>query len=141
MCLGKALEFVNCYEYLGVLLQQSWTFTKHLRKRKVKMMARMGMIRNLDRLSMKGAERFFNVMLRPTVTYAVQSFWLYLKFNHFEILDSCKLLFYKRVMGLSKGAINRKVNTATHRRLGQDYAYAHHRGVCKLCGMFGGEAE
>jgi hypothetical protein len=107
--MGEALEFVNCYEYLGVLLQQSWTFTKHLRKRKVKMMARMGMIRNLDRLSMKGAERFFNVMLRPIVTYAVQSFWLDLKFNHFEILDSCKLLFYKRVMGLSKGARNRKV--------------------------------
>ena len=65
---NEKLEFVNQYEYLGVLLQSSWTFTKHLRCKKLKMIKAMNMSKYLRELSLNNAERFFNIMLSPIVT-------------------------------------------------------------------------
>ena len=36
----KALEIVNYMEYLGIGLQPTWTFTKHLKKRCLKVLGR-----------------------------------------------------------------------------------------------------
>ena len=106
---GKKLEFVNCYEYLGVTLQQSWTFSKHLRKKKAKLLAKMVAMKGLDKLSISGANRLFEVMLKPIITFAIKIFWEKLTPAQLLILDQCKLMFYKRVLGLHYNVRNRKV--------------------------------
>lgn len=105
----KKIEFVNSYEYLGVTVQTSWTFSKHLKLKKMKFLARMGSMRNLAGLSMSGADRYFNVMLKPIISYGINVIWEDLKSQHFKMIDMCKLLFFKRVMGLAKGVKNRFV--------------------------------
>lgn len=109
----QALSFCNEYEYLGVTVQPTWTFSRHVLKKKVKFMVALNMSKNLRDLSMGGSVRYFNVMLKPIITYGLQAVWEDLKSNHFETLDSCKFAFFKRVLGLHQSTKNRLVALIT----------------------------
>ena len=106
---SKPLEIVNYMEYLGVGLQPTWTFTKHLRKMNLKLIGRVNMVRDLQKLSIACAERYFNIMLKPVITYGLKVMWDDLGPLHFRLLDSCKINFFKRVMGLHRSSRNRLI--------------------------------
>ena len=67
------------------------------------------MTRNLRNLSLKGAIRYFDVMLKPIITYGLTVIWEDMKPCHFETIEKCKCAFLKRVMGLHKSTRNRLV--------------------------------
>ena len=105
----QELSFVNEYEYLGVTVQPTWTFTRHFRNKRRKFNVRMNLSKGLRDYSLEGAVRHFNVMLRPIVTYGLEAIWQDLSVSHFELLDCCQWDFFKRVLGLHKSTRNRLV--------------------------------
>ena len=48
-------------------------------------------------------------MIKPIVTYAIETFWEDLQGQHLDIIDSCKWLFFKKVLGLHRCTKNRLV--------------------------------
>ena len=110
---GRTLEYCKEYEYLGVIVQPTWTFTRHFKKKKLKMITALNICKNLQELSLHGSVKYFNTMLKPIVVYAIESFWEDLEVSHFEMIDSCKWLFFKRVLGLHKFSRNRYVALLT----------------------------
>ena len=105
------------YEYLGVILQATWTFTKHLEKRRLKAARATRSAKSLSRLSLPGSIRYFEMMIKPIMCYGVEQFWEDLSEHHFEIIDGCFFDFYKRVLGLHRSARNRKVLLMTDQPL------------------------
>ena len=105
----KKIEIVNSFEYLGITVQSSWTFTEHLRKRVLKTVMRSRCIPDLQNLSLDAAKKFWTVMLEPIATYGISVIWNDLSVKQLQILDRSKFLFFKRVLGVHKTASNRKV--------------------------------
>lgn len=106
---GEEIEVVNSFEYLGITVQPTWTFTEHLRKRVLKTILRANSIPNLSKLSISAAKKYWSVMVEPVATYGITSIWEDLTAPQLEILDRAKFSFFKRVMCLPRSASNRKV--------------------------------
>ena len=106
---GRVVEHCNSYEYLGLTLQTTWTFTKHLKKVRMKAAAATFRIKNLQKLSLEGAKKFFRIMIEPIITYGLKVIWKDLNICHLRMIDSCQCDFYKKVLGLPKNTRNRKV--------------------------------
>ena len=108
------VNFVNEYDYLGVTVQPRWTFTKHLKRKRLKMVTVMNTApslgKRLQELSVGCAVRFFDIMLKPILCYGLEAVWPDLKSCHYKLLDSAKWYFFKRVLGLSKFCKNRYVS-------------------------------
>ena len=60
---NNIIEHCSSYEYLGITLQPSWTFTAHLKKKRIKANAASYRIKDLQLLSMDGARKYFSVMI------------------------------------------------------------------------------
>ena len=103
------LEFCDEYEYLGVVLQQTWTFTRHFKKKYHKYLTRLNQCRNLRDLSLSGAVRYFDCLLKPIVVYGLEPVWPDLKEHHFELIDKFKWTFFKRVLSVHMNTRNRLV--------------------------------
>ena len=114
---NTSVEFVNSFEYLGVTLQPTWTFTNHIRTKRIKCMARLCMVKNLPKLSIDCANKLFNIVLKPIITYAIKSFWYDLTARQIKMLDACQWMFYKRVLGLPINAKNRKIASVSYTHL------------------------
>ena len=67
------------------------------------------MVKNLPKLSIDCANKLFNIVLKPILTYAIKSFWYDLTARQIKMLDACQWMFYKRVLGLPINAKNRKI--------------------------------
>ena len=87
------LAFCKEYEYLGIMLQTSWTFTRHLRLKRNKFLIALNSSRNLRDLSLDGAKRYFDTMLKPIVTYGLEAIWSDLKTHHFYCWTDVNLIF------------------------------------------------
>ena len=103
------LSFCNEFEYLGVTVQTTWTFEKHFHEKLKKFKTALNMSKNLRDLSMDGAARYFEVMLKPIITYGIEAIWEDLKQNDLEVIDKCKCSYYKRVMGVHESTKNRLI--------------------------------
>ena len=104
---GTTIDFTNEIEYLGLTLQPTWTFSRHLQKKLTKTAAATHMTRNLDQLSIEGALRFFRTMIEPIMTYGLPAIWNDLTTKQMEMIDKCKTTFMKRVLRLPRNASNR----------------------------------
>ena len=106
---GELVQFVNSYEYLGILVQSRWVFTKHLLKKRLKASAATFMIKNLQKISLEAALKYFEVMIKPIAVYGIECFWSDLSVAQFEILDGAFFDFLKKVLGLHRSTRNRLV--------------------------------
>lgn len=97
---GTNISIVTSYEYLGVTLQQTLTFTEHLQKKKVKCLAIIGTLTHLQRVSVETGMRIFQMKIAPIVTYGMTAFASYLTKAHFKIIDQVKAAFVKRLLGV-----------------------------------------
>ena len=106
---GKKIEVCNSYEYLGITVQTTWRFTKHLRKKRAKAIAASHYIRNLQLLSIKGATKYFSIMIEPIITYGIEAFWTDLSVMQLELIDGVWFDFFKKVLGVHRSTRNRKI--------------------------------
>lgn len=98
------LEIVNSYEYLGVILQTTLTFTDHIMKRKAAAAAVIGSLKNLRLVSLDTAIRIFDLKVRPIACYALDSICSFLTCRQLAQLDRVKSLFLKKAIGVHKSA-------------------------------------
>ena len=106
---GNVVALSNSYEYLGMTLQCTWNFTKHLKLKRVKAFSRIHSIKNLSKLSLQGAANYFRVMIEPILTYGIHVIWQDLTSRQLEILDAAWCDFYKKVLGVPRSCRNRKI--------------------------------
>jgi hypothetical protein len=106
---GSVVEQCNAYEYLGITVQPKWTFTKHLIKQRTKATVACFKFRDLQQLSLRGADKFFRTMIEPILTYGISTLWSDLSARQLEILDGAWFGFYKRVLGLHQSTRNRLI--------------------------------
>ena len=69
---GEIVEHCSSYEYLGITLQPQWCFTKHLKKKRMKACATTYCIKDLQKLSLPAAEKYFRIMIQPIITYGIE---------------------------------------------------------------------
>ena len=98
------LEVCNTYDYLGITLQPSLTFTKHLQRRKAHALAAIGAIKHLPRISIRTALKIFEMKIKPMTTYGLASIAQHLKAPQLFELDKVKSIFLKRALGIHKSA-------------------------------------
>ena len=103
------VEHCSSYEYLGVTLQPTWNFTIHLKKKRIKANSASYRIKDLQLLSLEGAQKYFSVMILPIVAYGIDIIWYDFNIKHFELLDCCWFDYYKKVLAVPKCTRNRKV--------------------------------
>lgn len=109
----KIVHFCNEYEYLGLIMQPTGTVTRHVRKRCLKASIAMCIVKNLSMLSLNGALRYFEVMIKPIVLYGIDIVWEDLKVSDFLRLDAVKWNFLKRVLGVHRSTRNRLIALIT----------------------------
>ena len=103
---GKEIEMVKHYTYLGIILQTSLTFNKHLVSKKEKSMATIGTIKHLQSISISTSLRIFSLKIEPTVTYGFEVIAPYLTLSNILVLDKIKSRFLKRVLGIPSKTSN-----------------------------------
>ena len=105
----KYVSFCNEYEYLGLILQTTCAITKHVKKRCLKANIASCLAKNLVLLSLSGAEKYFNTMIKPIALYGIDIIWSELKVSDFKLIDAVKWNFFKKVLGVHKNTRNRHV--------------------------------
>ena len=103
---GEPVDIVNEYEYLGVTLQPTLTFTKHIRKKIAKCAAVTGSLRNLQRASMSVAMKIFKLKVRPIIEYGLTEISPFLTTRHLVDIDRIKTTYLKIALGLHKNVPN-----------------------------------
>ena len=98
------IEIVSAYEYLGVTLQTTLTFTEHIKKKKEKCYSIIGCLSPLQLISVTTALRIFEMKVLPIITYALHSFSSLLTVTHLKEIDKIKAAFFKQVLGLHRSA-------------------------------------
>jgi len=102
----KPLEIVAKYEYLGITLQPTLTFTEHIAKLRGKCAAAISTIPNLQSCSIETAQRIFAMKVQPIVTHNMQTFARRLSAPQLRQLDGPKAMFYKRALSLHSNTSN-----------------------------------
>ena len=64
---GNPVQHCSSYNYLGITLQATWCFSKHIKKVRAKAAAASYKIRNLQKLSVEAAKKYFQVMIEPII--------------------------------------------------------------------------
>lgn len=100
------LEITNEYEYLGVTLQTTLSLTKHINKKSRKMAQVIGSQKHLQKVSMEVAEKIFNIMIWPAITYGLKPLSHVITAKHLLAMDRIKARFYKKALGLPKNSSN-----------------------------------
>ena len=106
---GNVVQNCSSYEYLGFTVQPSWTFSKHILRKRAKAAAASFRIKGLQGLSMNAAKKYFCIMIEPIVTYGIDIIWYDLSASQFKILDGCFFDFFKKVLGVPRCTRNRKI--------------------------------
>jgi hypothetical protein len=101
---GQALEKVSEFCYLGVTLQPTCCFTKHILKAKGRALASLYSIKNLQLVSVKTALKLFNIKVFPVLSYGLKEIGPFLGASHFLQLDTVFSAYLKRMLGLARGA-------------------------------------
>ena len=101
---GQALEKVSDFCYLGVTLQPTCCFTKHILKAKGRALASLYSIKKLQLVSVKTALKLFNIKVFPVLSYGLKEIGPFLGARHFLQLDTVFSAFLKRTLGLALGA-------------------------------------
>jgi hypothetical protein len=103
---GKELEIVNQYNYLGVTLQPTLTFTAHLERVRQKAACAIGLIPSLQACSMQTAIKIYRMKVQPSLTYNLATFSRLLTATHLSSVDRIKAMFLKRCMSLHSNVSN-----------------------------------
>jgi hypothetical protein len=107
---GVKLEFVNEFKYLGVTVQQSGKcFSHHIIERSKLAISASYSISNVHLLSVSTAMKLFDLKISPVASYGIQIVWPYLSVRDFNLLESVKSRFIKRILSLSKYTLSRYV--------------------------------
>ncbi|RWS00432.1 uncharacterized protein B4U79_09248, partial [Dinothrombium tinctorium] len=122
---GTPIEFLNEYDYLGIKLQTTLTFTKHVKSKATKMAQVINSIEHLQKISLKTAEKIYNIKIWPAVTYGFKAFSHLLNCTQLHELDKIKSRFFKKVLGLPKNASNTfTLHLSETRTMGEDIIQA-----------------
>src|SRR5690606_11592845 len=97
---GEPIEIVNQYEYLGITLQPTLTFTAHLSRMKAKCSSAMAPIRNLANVSIETAVKVYSCKIQPILLYNLATYAKFLSPTHLSLLDIPKSMFMKKCMCL-----------------------------------------
>ena len=103
---GELVEIVNEYEYLGVTIQPTLVFTKHIQKKIMKCYNVIGSMTNLSRLSIDTAMKVFNIKIRPIIEYGLKEISPFLKVRNLNDIDKIKATYLKRVLAVHKSTRN-----------------------------------
>lgn len=101
---GRPLEIVNEFCYLGVTLQPSCVFTKHIARVKGRALACLYSLKPLQSVSVKTALKLFNIKVLPVLSYGLKEIGPRLDARHLLQLDTVFSAYLKRVLGLARGA-------------------------------------
>ena len=101
---GKKIEMCNSYDYLGITLQPSLTFTKHLLRRKAKALAAIGSLHPLSRTSIPTALKIFEMKVKPMITYGWDSISRFLSGRQLLEADRVKTIFLKKALAVPKNS-------------------------------------
>jgi hypothetical protein len=105
---GSEIEFVNSFSYLGFYLTTSLgSFNRHIEERRTVALMKMLSLPDLRLLSLETASKIFRLIISPCAVYGIRTIWESLNKGNMEMLEGVKMLFLKRVLGVSKFARNR----------------------------------
>jgi hypothetical protein len=94
------IEIVNSYEYLGVTLQPTLSFDKHIQRKKAACFAATGALQHLPLVALETAVVIFNMKIRPIIEYSLAEIAARLTHNQLLEIDKVKAAFLKRTLGL-----------------------------------------
>ncbi|KAI5721369.1 hypothetical protein M8J77_019893 [Diaphorina citri] len=100
------LDFVNEYEYLGVVMQPSLTITKHIITKSIKASHAIGTITNMQYLSLDTLHKIFYMKIWPILTYSFNILARDLTCQQLIELDKVKAKYYKKALGVHKSTSN-----------------------------------
>ena len=103
---GNEVEIVNEYQYLGVTIQPTLTFTKHIAKKIAQSYAVIGSLLDLRRISVPAALKVFMIKVRPVIEYGLKEISPFLTVRHLFSIDKVKAAYLKRVLGVHKSTRN-----------------------------------
>ena len=104
------IKKVDEYVYLGVTLQPTMCFSKHIKRVKAKASSKTtAMMKHLTQVSLKSAKVLFEAMIRPTVTYGLHIIAPMLKLTHLQSLDVAKNRFLKKALSSPTIAHNQTI--------------------------------
>ena len=101
---GSPVEIANEYEYLGVTLQPTLTFTRHIRKKRAKCACVIGSLRNLQKVSLPVAAKIFRIKVQPIIEYGLNEISPFLTLPQLLEIDKIKASFVKKVLGVHVSA-------------------------------------
>lgn len=105
------IDWVNEYVYLGVTLQPSLCFSKHIKRVKTKAVTAIALLsRNLSRVSLDVAKRVFESKVKPVITYSMHIFASCLKPAELVQIDIVKNSYMKRALCLPASTNNEFVH-------------------------------
>ena len=97
---GETIELSQTYDYLGITLQPSLTFSKHLKRRKTKALAATGSLKNLSRVSISTAAKIYRMKIQPMITYSLELISPLLSVHQLQELDKAKAKFFKKALSI-----------------------------------------
>ncbi|KAL1446221.1 hypothetical protein WDU94_003695, partial [Cyamophila willieti] len=100
------LEFVNEYEYLGVLIQPTLCITNHIKLKSVKAAYALASVGNMQYISVETINKIFQLKIDPIVTYCFGTLAEDLSAAHLINLDKIKARCFKKGLGLHKNTSN-----------------------------------
>ncbi len=101
---GVAIEFVECFEYLGIKLSSRLRPAAHLEHRRKKAnqaIARLQTMSPMRKMNFLSAGRLFNAIIVPSLMYGIEVFSDVTPETISELIKKLAGLFYKKWMGIS----------------------------------------
>ena len=111
------MEFVNRFEYLGMVFQtRGLAVGEQLGERVRRAKIAVGGLDKLGELSLGAAVRLFKGVIAPVATYGLGVIWGRMGRENFKKLEGVKAFFLKRWLGVARGTRNRLVYRVTGER-------------------------
>ena len=112
---GNPLEISNEVQCLGVTLQPSLVFTKHLARVHRKGIISTLTTRGLAKNSLETGLKLFDIKVRPITLYGLQKIARFLSIKNLQAIDKTKSFFLRRLLSLpassSTAIVHRLCNT------------------------------
>ena len=100
----ERLDIATEYRYLGVTLQPTLCFTKHVKNVKSRAIAATSSIKNLQSLSVRAGLSLFNLKVFPVLSYGLKSIAGRLSAANLLDMDVALSLFLKKLLALPRHA-------------------------------------
>ena len=88
------LEFVNQYNYLGIIVHYQLSFTAHVQAKKRKSLAVIASLDHLALINIDTALKIYEMKILPTVTYLFEVIGPFLTKPHLLQLDVIKSVYF-----------------------------------------------